>query len=108
MDQKELTCRAIEVAGSLDLGFMSESGSFDPTDSESPFGFEDIGRYMIYQTTNNGSDGYVVFADDRHQAEHKIAAMATDDWCVMAVYDLERDEYRRAVSFGVAAVILDK
>ena len=102
--QSELLRRAREVAGRLDLGYMVASGEYDRgrPEGQNPFP-EDVARFMVYDTTDGGDDGWAHFYATPQLLAAAVAGLMTDEWGPHSVFDLEAEEYAQPIP--VSAVI---
>jgi hypothetical protein len=102
---RERTRRALEIARTLRLGYM-ECGHFFPDDPEEPFqGDEPVSRFLVFNMTDGGDDGWVNFDEDWDGVVGRIDSFIQDEWGLVDVYDLDRDDYATPLNLDIDVTV---
>jgi hypothetical protein len=89
---RERTRRAREIARTLRLGYMECAGEYHPDAEEFPFEVE-VERFLVFNMTDGGDDGWVDFDEDWDAVVARIRSFVFDEWGFCDVFDLDRDDY---------------
>lgn len=105
MTTKELTKRALKVCKGLNLSYMMDGESYAPG-GDVPFD-EDPQRFMVFNQTDGGDDGWVDFYPTPMAVARAVAQFVEDEWGLTAIYDLEADDYETVRLADVTVTFMD-
>lgn len=93
----QFKARAVEIAGTLNLGYMHAAGE---TVEDA-----DVKRFTVYSMTDGDDDGWVDFFDTAAEVATFIFEKVRDEWGVQAVFDLHAQDYGLPLELGMTVTI---
>jgi hypothetical protein len=106
LKRRERTRRALEIAANLRLGYMECAGCYDADATPDGHPFEDeVARFLIFNMTDGNDDGWVDFAEDWDGVVGRIRAFVFDEWGLVDVYDLDRDDYATPLNLDIDVTV---
>lgn len=89
--EEEIDRRAVEVIAIYNAG---ASEQIVP-----PWSVDGPERFMIVSATNDGDRLWVAFASSIDEIEAHLGEWIYDEWGLVAIHDLESDNYTRQLTF---------